>query len=181
MHRFGLVAATIVGFFGVAGAEALTLTSPDIEPGGKIADEQAFKGWECAGGNVSPALSWGGAPEGTRSFAVSVFDPDAPTGSGFWHWWVVDLPAGSTGLPKGAGAGTGLPAGAVQGRNDFSAAGYGGPCPPKGLPHHYVITVYALDVDKLDVDPNASPAAFGVNVEAHTLAKTTLIGLYGRR
>ncbi len=94
---------------------------------------------------------------------------------------MVNLPADSTGLPKGAGAGQGLPTGAVQARNDFSAVGYGGPCPPKGLPHHYQITVYALDVDKLDLDANASAAVFGFNVNAHTLAKATLTGLYGRR
>ena len=181
MRKFGLVVATMAGGFGAGGAEALTLTSPDIEPGGKIAEEQVFKGWDCAGGNVSPALAWNHAPKGTKSFAVSVFDPDAPTGSGFWHWWVVNLPADATGMPKGAGAGAGLPAGAVQGRNDFSAVGYGGPCPPEGPPHHYVVTVYALDVDKLDMDANASPAVIGFDVHAHTLTKATLTGLYGRR
>jgi hypothetical protein len=170
--------ACVVGFSGAA--SALTLTSPDVKSGGKIADKQVFKGWDCTGGNVSPALAWTGAPKGTKSFAVSVYDPDAPTGSGFWHWWVVNLPADATGLPKGAGGGEGLPAGAVQAHNDFSAVGYGGPCPPKGLPHRYLITVYALDVDKLDVDGNASPAVFGFNVHAHTLAKATLTGLYGR-
>ncbi len=180
MRKLGFV-AIVLGSFGVSGAEALTLTSPDIKPGGKIPDEQVFKGWDCAGGNVSPALSWAGAPKGTKSFAVSVFDPDAPTGSGFWHWWVVNLPGDATGLPKGAAGGPGLPEGALQARNDFSAVGYGGPCPPKGLPHHYQITVYALDVGKLDVDANASPAVFGFNVHAHTLAKATLTGLYGRR
>ena len=158
-------------------ANAMTLTSPDIKPGGKIADEQVFNGWDCTGKNVSPALSWSGAPKGTKSFAVSVYDPDAPTGSGFWHWWVADLPADATGLLKGAGS-AGLPTGAVQVRNDFSATGYGGPCPPKGAPHHYQITVYALDVDKLDA--GASPAVVGFNVHGHTLAKATLVGLYGR-
>ena len=130
----------------------MTLTSPDIKPGGKIADEQVFNGWDCTGKNVSPALAWSGAPKGTKSFAVSVYDPDAPTGSGFWHWWVANLPPDATGLPKGAGGGTGLPEGAVQPNNDFSLTGYGGPCPPKGKPHHYHITVYALDLDKLPVD-----------------------------
>ena len=162
-------------------ASAMTLTSPDIKPGGKIADEQVFNGWDCTGENVSPALAWTGAPKGTKSFAVSVYDPDAPTGSGFWHWWVANLPADATGLPKGAGGGTGLPAGAVQVRNDFSLPGYGGPCPPKGKPHHYQITVYALDVDKLPVDAKTPPPrSFGFNVHAHTLAKATLTGLYGR-
>ncbi len=174
-----LSVACVVGFPGAA--TALTLTSPDIKPGGKIADEQAFNGWDCTGGNVSPALAWSGAPKGTKSFAISVYDPDAPTGSGFWHWWVANLPLDTIGLPKGAGGGAGLPAGAVQAHNDFSAVGYGGPCPPKGALHHYQITVYALDTDKLDLDASASPAVFGFNVHAHTLAKATLTGLYGRR
>jgi Raf kinase inhibitor-like YbhB/YbcL family protein len=109
-----------------------------------------------------------------------MYDPDAPTGSGFWHWWVANIPASVTSLPKGAGGGTGLPEGAVMPHNDFSLAGYGGPCPPKGKPHHYVITVYALKADKLDVDANASGAVFGFYVNANVLAKATLTGLYGR-
>jgi Raf kinase inhibitor-like YbhB/YbcL family protein len=158
------------------------LTSPDIKQGGRIADEQVFDGWDCTGKNLSPALSWSGAPKGTKSFAVSVYDPDAPTGSGFWHWSVANIPGDATGLPKGAGdaKGSNLPAGALQVRNDFSATGYGGPCPPKGKPHHYVVTVSALDVEKLDVDQNASPAVVGFYVHAHTLAKATLTGLWGR-
>ncbi len=168
------------GFLSASTTNALTLTSPDIKPGGKIADEQVFNGWDCTGKNVSPALAWSGAPKGTKSFAVSVYDPDAPTGSGFWHWWVANLPADTTGLPKGAGGGTGLPEGAVQPSNDFSLPGYGGPCPPKGSQHHYRITVYALDVDKLPIDAKASGAVFGFYVNAHILAKATLVGLYGR-
>jgi Raf kinase inhibitor-like YbhB/YbcL family protein len=178
-----LVALSLLAVAGLAStnaANAMTLTSSDMKPGGKIADEQAFNGGDCTGRNVSPALSWSGAPRGTKSFAVSVYDPDAPTGSGFWHWWVTNLPSDATGLPKGAGSGTGLPVGAVQAPNDFGEIGYGGPCPPKGTPHHYQITVYALDADKLDVDNDASPAAVGFNVHAHTLAKATLVGLYGR-
>ena len=179
LTRLCLIA--VAGLLTASAANALTLTSPDIKPGGKIADEQAFNGWDCTGKNVSPALVWSGAPKGTKSFAVSVYDPDAPTGSGFWHWWVANLPPDATGLPKGVDAtATGLPAGAVQVRNDFSAIGYGGPCPPKGKPHHYQITVYALDADKLDVDKDASPAVVGFNVHGHTLAKATLTGLYGR-
>jgi Raf kinase inhibitor-like YbhB/YbcL family protein len=172
---------TLTGLASASVANAMTLTSPDIKPGGKIADEQVFNGWGCTGKNVSPALSWSGAPKGTKSFAVSMYDPDAPTGSGFWHWWVANLPPATTGLPKGAGGGTGLPAGALQARNDYSQVGYGGPCPPPGKPHRYQITVYALDVDKLpDAGPDASPAVFGFDAHAHTVAKATLTGLYGR-
>ncbi|MGA7195812.1 MAG: YbhB/YbcL family Raf kinase inhibitor-like protein [Roseiarcus sp.] len=179
-NHVALSLLAVAGVLSVSAANAMTLTSPDIKPGGKIADEQVFNGWDCTGKNVSPALAWSGAPKGTKSFAVSVYDPDAPTGSGFWHWWVANLPPDATGLPKGAGGGTGLPEGAVQPNNDFSLTGYGGPCPPKGKPHHYHITVYALDLDKLPVDAKASPAVFGFYANAHTLAKATLTGLYGR-
>jgi Raf kinase inhibitor-like YbhB/YbcL family protein len=173
--------AILIGaFLGASVAQAMSLTSPDIKPGGKIADEQVFNGWDCTGKNVSPAISWSGAPKDTKSFAVSMYDPDAPTGSGFWHWWIANIPASVTSLPKGAGGGAGLPEGAVQPKNDFSLAGYGGPCPPKGKPHHYIITIYALKADKLDVDANASAAVFGFYANANALAKATLIGLYGR-
>jgi Raf kinase inhibitor-like YbhB/YbcL family protein len=181
MRTMAVGSAVLVGaLVGAGWAQAMTVTSPDIKPGAKIADEQVFNGWDCTGKNVSPALSWSGAPKDTKSFAVSIYDPDAPTGSGFWHWWVGNIPPNVTSLPKGAGGGTGLPEGAVTPHNDFSLVGYGGPCPPKGKPHHYVITVYALKVDKLDVDANASPAVFGFYANANTLAKATLTGLYGR-
>lgn len=171
---------TVCGLWGAGVANAMTLTSTDIKPGGKIADEQAANLFGCTSANVSPELAWSGAPKGTKSFAISMYDPDAPTGSGFWHWWVVDIPADVTSLPKGAASGTGMPAGAMQGRNDYSTTSYGGPCPPPGKPHHYVITVYALNVDKLDVDQNVSAAVIGFNAHAHTLAKATLTGLYGK-
>lgn len=175
-----VTAAIAGGLAGGGAASAMSLTSPDIKQGGKIANEQVFNGWDCKGENMSPALAWSGAPKGTKSFAVTMFDPDAPTGSGFWHWSAADIPADTGSLPKGAGSGPGMPAGALQVRNDFSAVGYGGPCPPKGKPHHYQITVYALDVDKLGVDANASPAVVGFYLHGHTLAKATLTGLYGR-
>jgi Raf kinase inhibitor-like YbhB/YbcL family protein len=183
MRTMAVGSAILVGaFLGASATQAMTVTSPDIKPGGKIADEQVYKGpgWDCTGGNTSPALAWSGAPKGTKSFAISMYDPDAPTGSGFWHWWVADIAADVTSLPKGAGSGTGLPAGALQIHNDFGTIGYGGPCPPPGKPHHYVITVYALNVDKLGVDQNTSAAVVGFNVHGHTLAKATLTGLYGR-
>src|SRR3984957_8084341 len=132
---------------GAGVAHALTITSPDIKPGARIADEQVAAIMGCPGKNISPALAWSGAPKGTKSFAISIYDPDAPTGSGFWHWVVANISADTTSIPKGAGdeKGPGLPAGALQVRNDFSAVGYGGPCPPKGdKPHHYNITVSAL-------------------------------------
>ncbi len=182
MRTTAFRAAILIGALAGAGtANAMSVTSPDIKPGGKIADEQVFNSFGCTGQNVSPALSWSGAPKGTKSFAVSMFDPDAPTGSGFWHWWVVNIPADVTSLPKGAGGGTGLPAGAMLGRTDYSTNAYGGPCPPKGdPPHHYHITVYAVDVDKLDADENTTAAVVGFNLHFHTLEKASLTALYGR-
>ncbi len=178
---FGLAALT----FTAAQAQTMTLTSPDIKDGGTIANQQVFKGFGCTGDNISPALSWSGAPANTKSFAVSIYDPDAPTGSGWWHWVVYNIPAGTTSLPRDAGdPSKGLmPKGAVQSRTDFGSTGYGGPCPPPGdKPHHYRITVFALDVDQL---PNAkgdaaSAALVGFDINFHTLAKATLTGLYGR-
>ena len=163
-------------------AQALSLTSPDIKPGARIADEQVFSAFGCTGKNISPALSWKDAPKGTKSFALSVYDPDAPTGSGFWHWVVFNIPADVTSLAKGAGdpKSPDAPKGAVQSRTDFGVPGYGGPCPPKGdKPHHYQFTVFALDTDKIDADQNASAAFVGFNLHFHTLAKATLTGVWG--
>jgi Raf kinase inhibitor-like YbhB/YbcL family protein len=183
MRKFVLMAATILGGMASAGAAgAFSVTSPDIKPGGTIADEQVANVFGCTGKNLSPALTWSGAPKGAKSFAVSIYDPDAPTGSGFWHWVVFNIPADTTSLPKGAGdpKGGGMPAGAIQSRTDFGTPGYGGPCPPKGdKPHHYHITVFAVDVDKLDADANATAAVVGFNLHFHTLGKATLTGLYG--
>jgi Raf kinase inhibitor-like YbhB/YbcL family protein len=181
------IAATAVTLLGVnaAQAQSLTLTSADIKEGATIANEQVFKGFGCTGGNVSPALAWSNAPSGTKSFAVSIYDPDAPTGSGWWHWVVFNIPANVTSLPKGAGDAkkSSMPKGAVQSRTDFGSDGYGGPCPPAGdKPHHYQITVFAVDVDKLPdaKDHSASAALVGFDLHFHTLAKATLTGLYGR-
>ena len=174
--------ATAALALGVNSAQALSLTSPDIAPGATIASEQVFNGFGCAGGNVSPALSWSGAPAGTKSFALSVYDPDAPTGSGFWHWVVFNIPADVAVLAKGAGdpKGAVAPKGAVQSRTDFGAPCYGGPCPPKGdAPHHYHFTIFAVDTDKLGPDENASAAFVGFNLHFHTLAKAEFVGLYG--
>jgi Raf kinase inhibitor-like YbhB/YbcL family protein len=166
---------------GPMAANALTLTSPDIKPGAKLADEQVFNSFGCTGKNISPTLNWSGAPKGTKSFALNVYDPDAPTGSGFWHWVIFNIPADVSSLAKDAGdpKGAAAPKGVIQGRTDFGSAGYSGPCPPKGdKPHHYQFTIYALDVDKLDADENASAAVVGFNLHFHTLAKATLTGVF---
>jgi Raf kinase inhibitor-like YbhB/YbcL family protein len=180
------IAAFAMAAFGAGAALAqnLTLTSPDLQEGGTIGSEHVITGFGCTGGNTSPALSWSGAPAGTKSFAVSMFDPDAPTGSGFWHWVVFNIPPGTTSFAKGAGnlKKKLMPKGAIQSRTDFGTPGYGGPCPPAGdKPHRYQITVFAVDVDKLPFAKNkdASAAMVGFDLHFHTLAKTTLTGLFG--
>ena len=178
---FGVLALGATG----AQAQSMTLTSTDVKDGAAIANDFVFKGFGCTGNNMSPALSWSGAPAATKSFAVSIYDPDAPTGSGWWHWVVFNIPANTTSLPKGAGdpKGKGMPKGAIQSRTDFGSDGYGGPCPPKGdKPHRYQITVFAVDVDKLPdaKDHNASAALVGFDLNFHTLAKATITPTYGR-
>lgn len=157
-----------------------TLTSTDFSEGGTIASAQVHT--ECKGQNVSPALKWSGAPAGTKSFALLVHDPDAPTGSGWWHWVAYNIPAGTTSLAAGAGDSKKnlMPAGATQGRNDEGTTGYGGPCPPPGKPHHYNFRLYALKVAKLEVPEGASAAAISFNVRAQALGTAELTGLYGQ-
>ena len=160
------------------------LTSPDVHAGQQMANAQVFKGMNCTGANISPALQWHGAPAAAKSFALTVYDPDAPTGSGWWHWVTYNIPARATQLAAGAGDPTKslMPAGSVQGNTDFGTPGYGGPCPPQGdKPHHYIFTLYALDVPKLDVPASATAAYVGFNLHAHTIAKTTLTAIYGRK
>lgn len=132
-------------------------------------------------GNESPQLSWSGFPEGTKSFAVTCYDPDAPTGSGFWHWVLFDLPANTTSLPRGAGSGQGLPTGAKHVRNDFGEKDYGGAAPPEGDPaHRYVFTVHAVDAETLGPDDDVTPAFVGFNLHFHTLARGTIIATYAQ-
>lgn len=159
-----------------------TLTSPDIASGGKINPAQVFNSFGCTGRNISPALSWANPPAGTRSFALMMHDPDAPTGSGWWHWVVYDIPGDATSLPADAGdpKKSLMPAGAKQGRTDFGTPGYGGPCPPPGKPHHYYLRLFALKVPKLDVPADATPALIGFSVNANALGKAQIVGLYGR-
>jgi len=178
-----VVMFTALSSAGAQGATKFTLTSSDVRAGQKLTSAQVFNGMGCTGSNLSPALEWHGAPATTKSYAVTVYDPDAPTGSGWWHWVVYNIPASVTKLAAGAGDPKKnlLPPGATQGNTDFGAPGYGGACPPAGdKPHHYHITVFALDTDKLDVPAGATAAYVGFNLHAHTVAKAQLTALYGR-
>jgi Raf kinase inhibitor-like YbhB/YbcL family protein len=180
----------LLGAFGAALAavpvqaqtQKMSLTSADVRQGATMSTEHVFSAFGCTGRNLSPALSWSNAPVGTRSFAVTMYDPDAPTGSGWWHWVVFNIPANVTSLPRGAGdpAANVLPPGAVQSNTDFGGYGYGGPCPPPGKPHRYIFTVFALKVDALPLDSRASGAMVGFNLNANALAKATLTARYGR-
>jgi Raf kinase inhibitor-like YbhB/YbcL family protein len=158
------------------------LKSTEVKQGGSLGEQHVFNGFGCSGPNVSPQLAWSGAPKETKSFALMVHDPDAPTGSGWWHWVVYDIPADVTELPQGAGSGkAALPDGAKQARTDFGAPGWGGPCPPPGKPHRYVFMLFALKVDELDVPEDASPAVVGFMARANALGTASLTAKYGRR
>ena len=167
-----LAAATLAG---PALADALTLSSPDIAEGKQLASEFVFQGFGCEGGNVAPMLTWTGAPAGTESFAITVYDPDAPTGSGWWHWFAFNIPADVTSLPGGAD----MPAGTVELTNDYGATGFGGACPPPGEVHRYMFTVHALGT-KLEIDGSVSNALAGFMVNANSLASSTITAVYTR-
>ena len=185
MIRKVLAVALGISLAGAAYAQKFSLSSSDIKNNKPIAAEQVFNGFGCTGGNVSPALKWSGAPKGTKSFALLVHDPDAPTGgAGWWHWVVINIPATAAGLNKGAGKadGSALPAGTQQIATDFGAPGWGGPCPPAGdRPHHYHFTLYALKVDKLDLPQGATASLAGFMVNANSIGKARLTGLYSRK
>lgn len=177
-----LVALTAAAAATPAARGAFALRSADISAGRPIASAQVLDGMGCDGQSLSPQLSWKGAPAGTKAFAITMYDPDAPTGSGWWHWVVYNIPASVTSLPTGAGDKSKnlLPVGAASGNTDFGSPGYGGPCPPPGdKPHRYVLTVYALD-DTLSIPQGVTAAYIGFNIHAHTLGKATLMANYGR-
>ena len=183
MKRFFLLLSLLVPATGFGGGATFTLESSDILDKSRIKDAQVYNGFGCSGGNVSPALAWKNPPAGTKSFALLMYDPDAPTGSGWWHWLVYNIPATTTALVAGAGTADGrnLPPGTLQGRTDFGTADYGGPCPPVGNGvHHYQFTLYALKVEKLDVPATATAAYIGYMANANAIAKAKFTGLYSR-
>ena len=175
----------VVGLFVAQSAMAVefSVTSPQIKPGGRVAAEQVFNSFGCEGGNVSPALQWQDAPPDTKSFAITIYDPDAPTGSGWWHWAVFNIPADVHSLAKNAGNPQAhlMPVGSIQSRTDFGKPGYGGPCPPQGdKPHRYQFTVYALKIDKLPLDESAPAAMLGYYLNQNLIRKSVLTGYYSR-
>ncbi|MCS2158530.1 kinase inhibitor [Scandinavium sp. H11S7] len=167
----------------VFAAPVFTLSSADIDSQHPLTAKQVFNGFGCSGKNISPQLSWSHAPEGTKSFAITAYDPNAPTGSGWWHWTVVNIPANIHAIAAGAGdkSQSTLPASAVQGRNDFGYAGFGGACPPAGdKPHPYQFTVWALKTDKLPTDNHSSGAMVGFMLHSNVIAKAEITANYGR-
>jgi Raf kinase inhibitor-like YbhB/YbcL family protein len=163
-----------------AHAGAFALASPTLAEGQTVPEAHVYNGYGHHGKNLSPELSWTGVPAGTRSFAVTMFDPDAPRRGGWWHWLVIDIPANVTHLPEGAKPGRGLPPDAIQIVNDFGVGDYGGPAPPPGKPHRYIFTVYALKVAKLGLGAGASIAEASAAIEKNSLGHASITGLYGR-
>lgn len=160
-----------------------TLNSPTIQPGAFLTAAQVFNGFGCSGQNQSPALEWSASPKGTKSFAITVYDPDAPTGSGWWHWIVYNIPANVRELAAGAGDPSGklLPPGAVQGPSDYGTHAFGGACPPQGdKPHRYIFTVYALKVEKIEAPADARAALICFMINANALGKASFTARYGR-
>jgi Raf kinase inhibitor-like YbhB/YbcL family protein len=179
-----LCALTLVSsLFGAAGTHAadFTVTSTDFAPNGTLVQKQFANAFGCAGGNVSPQIAWKNAPAGTKSFAISMFDPDVPTGSGWWHWVVINIPTSVSELPLGAGSEGGkMPEESIVTNNDAGQRGYLGACPPAGQTHRYVITVKALGVEKLDLPANASGALVGLMTNMNKLGEAT-VTVKGRR
>jgi Raf kinase inhibitor-like YbhB/YbcL family protein len=173
----------VIGVLGVGGVDAQTFTLKSDTMGGQLTDAQVFSGFGCNGKNISPHLKWTNAPATTKGFAVTVYDPDAPTGSGWWHWVVFNIPSDVTELQEDAGnvKKNVSPKGSIQSVTDFGGPGFGGPCPPPGdKPHRYIFTVYALNVAKLDLDEKTPPAMVGFFLNQHAIAKASLISYYGR-
>lgn len=152
-----------------ANAEDFNIQSPDIANGGTFAAAQFWNNFGCTGENVRPSFTWSGAPEGTKSFAITLYDKDAPTGSGFWHWVVYNIPGSATGID-----GKSLPAGAIANNTDVGTPDYAGPCPPEGTKHNYVYTLHALKTEKIEIPAGATAPLAGFFIYNNTIATTTL-------
>lgn len=164
-------------------AESFSMTSPQLKEGARVADEQLFNKYGCRGENTSPELHWSNPPQGTRSFAVTVYDLDVPTGGDFWHWIIFNIPANVLGLVKGAGDPQAhlAPPATIQIKNDFGSAGYGGPCPPPGdKPHRYEFAVYALKIDRLPLDDKTPAATVSYYLQQNVIKKVVLVTTCGR-
>ncbi|MCG3696533.1 YbhB/YbcL family Raf kinase inhibitor-like protein [Aliarcobacter butzleri] len=158
-------------------ADNFSLTSSDLK--GQLTKKQEFNGFGCSGENISPQLSWENAPKGTKSFAITVYDPDAPTGSGWWHWVVFDIPSNKTTLASGFGNSDSKEA--IQSITDYGKTGFGGACPPVGdKAHRYIFTVHALDIETLGLDKNTNAATVGYYINSHSIAKASIISYYNR-
>jgi Raf kinase inhibitor-like YbhB/YbcL family protein len=182
MKKIALLVA-LFGFLVIesAYAQGFTLKSDDLS--GQLTETQVFSGFGCSGKNISPSFKWIDAPKDTKSFAFTVYDPDAPTGSGWWHWVIFNIPSDINELKADAGNPQKdlAPKGSIQSVTDFGKPGFGGACPPQGdKPHRYIFTVYALNTAKLDLDEKASPAMVGFFLNQHAIAKASLIAYYGR-
>ena len=181
IHSIQILMVALTFSSAVFGQETFTLTSNSL--GGQATTKEEFNGFGCTVSNQSPQLSWENAPEGTQSFAVTIYDPDAPTGSGWWHWIVFDIPAQTRELVSDAGniALHLAPKGAIQSITDYGTQGYGGPCPPEGHGlHQYIITVYALKTETLGLDKTTNPAVVGYYLWNNTLAKASIVAYYQR-
>ena len=182
-HSMTLLSVLSLGFSSCVLAGSLSLSSEDISQGEFMSQAQEFNGFGCNGDDLSPHLKWSNAPSGTKSFAITAYDPDAPTGSGWWHWQAVNIPVDVTELATGAGSSKQqkMPQGSMQINNDYGIRGFGGACPPKahGV-HHYRFTVHALSVEKLELPENASGALVGYMINANTIASSTIESLYKR-
>ncbi len=158
----------------------LDVTSSTVPEDGVMPEKTVFDGFGCTGGNVSPELTWTAGPEGTKSYMVMMYDPDAPTGVGFHHWWIANLPETTRSLPEGASADGVLPQGAIEGRQDYGGSEYGGPCPPEGRTHRYQLYVWAMAVDALPLEADTSPVVARFMLAQNALAVGRLVATYGR-
>jgi len=173
-----LIFTSLLMLTGNAMAEGFYLSSTDIQ--GQIGNDQVFNSFGCSGKNISPQLSWNNAPKGTKSFAITAYDPDAPTGSGWWHWVVFNIDKSVDTIKTGASTKT-MPAGVIESSTSYGSKGFGGACPPAGdKPHRYIFTAYALDIEKIDQSADARPELIGFFLNSHAIAKASIMAYYGR-